>query len=68
MITDLKQDVYEPCVEIRKNAIVQHPEKLTRQAAETWPVFGKNGRAIFHGSPRGELAPEQTDAGQCTSW
>jgi hypothetical protein len=68
MITDKKQDVYEPSAEIRENAIAQHPEKLTRPAAETWPIFGKNGRAKFPVSPRGELAPEQTGAGQCTSW
>ncbi len=39
MITDMKQDIYEPSAEIRENAIVQHPEELTRQAAENLAGF-----------------------------
>jgi acetyl-CoA synthetase len=34
MITDMKQDIYEPSAEIRANAIVKSPEELYRRAAE----------------------------------
>jgi acetyl-CoA synthetase len=33
MITDMKQDIYEPSAEIRANAVVKNPEELSRQAA-----------------------------------
>ncbi len=33
MITDMKQDIYEPSAEIRANAFVKNPEELSQQAA-----------------------------------
>jgi len=39
MITDMKQDIYEPSAEIRENAIIKHPEELSRQAADDLTSF-----------------------------
>jgi acetyl-CoA synthetase len=39
MITDMKQDIYEPSAEIRANAIVKNPEELSRQANEDLAGF-----------------------------
>jgi acetyl-CoA synthetase len=39
MITDMKQDIYEPSAEIRENAIIKHPEELYRKAAEDLTGF-----------------------------
>jgi acetyl-CoA synthetase len=39
MITDMKQDIYEPSAEIRANAVVKNPEELSRQAADDLAGF-----------------------------